>query len=259
MLGNILSGITSLASGLFGANRAEKAADDQARLQRQFAQNAIQWKVADARKAGVHPLYALGAQTTSYQPVSVGDPLPGALHDMGQDISRAVAATSPESVRTGTLAQLAVERAGLENELLRTQIGKLKAPAVGPGFPGDETIIDGQGNALIKKNPLPMVRTRPGSEFKEPGAVPDVGWAKTPTGFVPIPSLDVKQRIEDNLPHEWSHYFRNNILPALPFGAGRMSPPFPARPGERWVYEAGEYRLKPVKPRGSFRGYLNFN
>lgn len=38
-------------------------------LQREFAQMGIQWRVQDAIAAGVSPLFALGAQTPSYQPV----------------------------------------------------------------------------------------------------------------------------------------------------------------------------------------------
>lgn len=39
------------------------------RNQREFAQNSIQWKVNDAKKAGIHPLMALGNNATSYTPV----------------------------------------------------------------------------------------------------------------------------------------------------------------------------------------------
>ena len=46
-----------------------------AALQREFAQSGIQWKVADAKKAGLHPLAALGAQTASASPsYQAGDP-----------------------------------------------------------------------------------------------------------------------------------------------------------------------------------------
>lgn len=39
--------------------------------QKEFAQKGVQWKVEDAKKAGLHPLYALGATTTSFSPVPV--------------------------------------------------------------------------------------------------------------------------------------------------------------------------------------------
>lgn len=109
--------------------------DDQAKLQKQFAQNAIQWKVDDAKKAGVHPLYALGANTTSYSPVSVGMPDLGA---MGQDIGGAIdrASSQPDKV-SGQLAVLALRRAGLENDLLEAQIARARLNVAGSA-PGPE-------------------------------------------------------------------------------------------------------------------------
>ncbi len=35
---------------------------------KEFAQNQIQWRTEDAQEAGVHPLFAMGASTTSFQP-----------------------------------------------------------------------------------------------------------------------------------------------------------------------------------------------
>lgn len=44
-------------------------------MQKEFAQHGIQWKAADARLAGLHPLAALGAQTTAASPsYAAGDP-----------------------------------------------------------------------------------------------------------------------------------------------------------------------------------------
>lgn len=38
--------------------------------QKEFAQNAIQWRVADAKAAGLHPLFALGGSGAAYSPAS---------------------------------------------------------------------------------------------------------------------------------------------------------------------------------------------
>lgn len=51
----------------------KKMLKKQLAYQREFAQNGIQWRVADAKAAGIHPLAALGAQTMSYEPQYVGD------------------------------------------------------------------------------------------------------------------------------------------------------------------------------------------
>lgn len=111
----------------------------QQQMQEKFAKNAIQWKVEDARRAGIHPLYAMGANTMSYTPTSVGDN--GSFASMGADLGRAVEAANTQSGRAidGTIGKLALERAGLENDLLRAQIASTRvrtmAPQVGPPMP----------------------------------------------------------------------------------------------------------------------------
>lgn len=135
--GPLISAVGSLFGGLLGKSSQEKANEQNIKLQKQFAQEGIQWKVADAVKAGVHPLYALGAQTTAFSPSVVGDTaLPNALQNMGQDIGRAVGARmTPEGKAAATIAALQVERAGLENDLLRSQIRAINAPGSPPGVP----------------------------------------------------------------------------------------------------------------------------
>jgi len=110
-------------------------ANQEAARQREFAQNAISWKVADARNAGVHPLYALGANTVSYSPQTIGlekeSGVGSALADAGQDLSRAFKAQMPAEARVSESAaaieKLSVQRAGLENELLATKIAREKS------------------------------------------------------------------------------------------------------------------------------------
>ena len=68
----MLNFLGSIAAPLIGGLFNNRRQDQQSDLQREFAQNGIRWKVADAEAAGIHPLAALGAQTTPYQPVSIG-------------------------------------------------------------------------------------------------------------------------------------------------------------------------------------------
>lgn len=75
-LGAVLPAATSILGGL-RSDKGAKAANEQAAalareniaLQKQFAQEGIRWRVKDARAAGVHPLFALGANTQSFSPV----------------------------------------------------------------------------------------------------------------------------------------------------------------------------------------------
>lgn len=85
----------ALTSRLLNDRSAEKSAHINADLQREFAQNGIQWRVADAKKAGIHPVYAMGGGGVSASPVAVGSQ-DSSISDfgsmMGQDLSRAEAA-----------------------------------------------------------------------------------------------------------------------------------------------------------------------
>lgn len=64
----MFSAIGSIIGGIMGASSAAK----DRKLQIKFAKNGIQWRAADARAAGIHPLAALGAQTPTYTPVGDG-------------------------------------------------------------------------------------------------------------------------------------------------------------------------------------------
>lgn len=147
---------------------ANKANSEQAALnyeqQKEFAQHGIRWKVADARAAGLHPLAALGAQTTSFSPIAIGqtpDPIGGYLADMGQNIDRALDQTrtrteraealrDAEARRTRSLERqeqmdsLNVERhraelqhMDMQNQLLASQIARYKSAQLGPGMPSN--------------------------------------------------------------------------------------------------------------------------
>lgn len=135
-LGNLFGGVTRTIGSFLDRDHAESRQDEiwnrNAALQREFAQSGIQWKVADARKAGIHPVYALGGQTHAASPIAVGD-TPGigaSMAEMGQDISRAFNATRSSGARQTafdeTVQKLTLQKMGLENDLLASQIKRLQ-------------------------------------------------------------------------------------------------------------------------------------
>lgn len=145
----LISAGASIIGGLLGqksAKDAQKSNEDinaqNIALQKEFAQNSIQWKTEDAKKAGVHPLYALGAPTYSYNPSSVGavadNSLGAGLANAGQDISRAMLASSDQDTRNvafeSRVNALQLTRMGLENDLLAAQIAKERSQ-IGPAMP----------------------------------------------------------------------------------------------------------------------------
>lgn len=155
MIGDLISAGMKLVGGMMDRSaakdantRAEAARAENIQLQREFAQNGIRWKVDDARAAGIHPLYALGANTVSFSPVSVGSAintsLGSSLASAGQDISRAVDATrtAPERLVAREATKLQLEGMQLDNDIKRAtyassmqrlaQNANPPIPAIGP-------------------------------------------------------------------------------------------------------------------------------
>lgn len=241
MIGPLIAAGASLAGSLLGRSDAKR----QEANQREFAQNGIQWKVNDAKKAGIHPLYALGAQTVSYSPVTAGTDFSA----IGQNLGRAMDATRTGSQRidayTQTVQELQLKRMGLENELLSSQIANIRQAGGNPQFPGDKFLLDGQASSgLVKDGPLKRVNANPGQPSAEPGAITDVGYSRTQRGWQPVPSNDVKQRIEDNIFQEVMHAIRNNIAPN--WSSNYFNPPKHVKlaPWQYWAMENGEYVIK---------------
>lgn len=181
--------IAKAAGDIFGAGESRKQAHEQMDMQREFAQQGISWKVADAKRAGIHPLYALGASTHSYSPVTVGQADYG---QMGQDLTRAFMEPRNNQDRLGEFMKaqegaqgqrdalkkaefqrdtlFAEDVAGrrqsnigqqLENEMRRLQIRRLMQQ-LGPGMP----------NALGSVDPFGVIKTEPSEQKSRDPDVP---------------------------------------------------------------------------------------
>lgn len=268
--GAVIAAGASLAGSALSSRNSEKDRDSQASMhgenlamQRQFAQEGIRWRVADAKAAGIHPLYALGAQLPSYSPstyIPGGDSGAGAhLAQAGQDIGRAVDATRTSPERSNArLEALALTRGELENELLRAQIAKLyQTPS--PSMPSSGSqLIPGQAdierNGLVVtpsrqhvvEKPQEVTRSSPFNASQEPHPINDVGFVRTPTGLAPVPSKDVKERIEDQAIPEIMWSLRNNLIPSL--GEQSNAPPKSMLPdgAYSWRWEVTRQEWQPV-------------
>ncbi|UDN67490.1 DNA pilot protein [robinz microvirus RP_32] len=238
MLGELIGAGASILGGVMG----QSSRDKDRKMQKEFAQSGIQWKVEDAKKAGIHPLAALGAQTTSFAPVSAGEPsIASGLAAGGQDISRAINQTTGSGARmdayTKTIQDLNIQRMGLENQLLGSQIAKINQAGMPPPMPGqgDRFLIDGQSNSpLVKDTPLKRIVSDPLNPHSESGAVPDMGFARTPTGWAPVMSKDFQERSEEDKIGELFWNIRNRLGPTL---TGVGNPPgAPISDKEYWFY-----------------------
>lgn len=84
--------------------------------QKEFAQNSIQWRVQDAQKAGVHPLYAVGmGQAPGYTPSSSFE-----TNSMGEAIAQA------GNKFGDAMGQLGMMNAMLQNDKLNQDVQTAK-------------------------------------------------------------------------------------------------------------------------------------
>lgn len=253
-LGGLASGFMNLIGGKSAQDKSaetQMAINEQnVALQREFAQNGIQWKVDDARRAGIHPLAALGAPTTSFSNLvgpTVGQEGEG-IQKAGQDIGRAMsAASSMDTKYDEAVKKITIQKGELENALLASQIAKTNAPSVGPSMPtaNQRWLVDGQGqtaipmpspNPLIKEGPMKRTVSDPGNPVIEPGAVADVGFSRTKDGYAPVPSSDVMGKMSNDMPGIIMWNLRNRVLPSI--GLNQTPPNVPVPKGyEYWNYD----------------------
>ena len=237
------SGLKALAPGVAGAFGlfgdddknafAREMFDKNVALQKEFAQNGVSWKIEDAAKHGIHPLAAIGASGTSFSPVAVGESGTSERERfaaIGQDISRAMSAGLGAPERSALISDLQVERAGLENELLRSQIGRLNSAQSGPAMP-------------VSVKPLEVNASDPLNSACVPAPVTDYGYVRTADGGLAIvPSTDAKERIEDAAIPEGFHALRNNLMPNF---NSKAHSPDPSRYPPPKGYDS--YKWSPVK------------
>lgn len=172
-----------------------------AALQREFAQMGIRWRVQDAKAAGLHPLAALGMQPAQASPSYSLPP-----YSPGMDVSRAARAGMTNSDRVLNMMELlSLQRAGLENELLASQIARMRGDA--PPVP--------------EYNPQPHEPVMASSHDMslDPGGINSITYARMPGGKVMVtPSKDIKERLEDNATMEtmWEVLIRTGKVPQPP-------------------------------------------
>lgn len=143
---------TAGASYWYNLLEARRARQEEYRRQKEFAKHGVRWRAADAKAAGMHPLFAFGGNLAGYSPsaavVSGGDGgfaetdngMGEAMSRAGQDISRAVAAQETEDQRAERLMRLKVLEAAAEKDFALAAEARSRIPGhsqVGPSFPSD--------------------------------------------------------------------------------------------------------------------------
>jgi len=218
--------------------------------QKEFAQNGLRWKVEDAKRAGIHPLAALGGTGSLYAPAATtiasggsGPDYAGAFANAGQNVMRAVNATRTSEEREAAQLQtsqqlrmneLEVEGKMLHNDLMRSQIAQQNSMA-NPPFP-------------TLKKPAEITMNQPGKPNQEAGSITDVGWVRSGDGgLTPVPSKDAKERIEDQVVQETLWSIRNNMWPNSVFNnSSSQKPSLDLLPKGAVDWEWNGFNYRPV-------------
>lgn len=236
---------------------ASRDASQNRKAQYDFAQRGLQWKVADAKKAGLHPLAAINATGAFYSPVH--SDAPSFARDAGQDLSRAVT-TAMTARERRLLEHNAVVRQQMEDDrnlresnarientqadtaLIRSQVARNNSAQVGPPAPD-------AAPGSVDVFPDSVIVGSPGEPSRSPGTVTDFAFGESSRGPTIVPSADMKQRVED-MPSEWQWFLRNGLFPDdNVFRSLERSRP--SRPGHEWRYDPimGHFWQRPLNGR----------
>lgn len=243
--GSLISAGANILGGLFSSNSNARAMRQQIKYQKEFAQHGVRWRVADAQAAGLHPLYALGANTPSFSPVYSSDSMGPAIAAAGQDIGRAVAAgMTPQERALHALALRKAEADLAESDarrlVLRTEaLRNLSDISAGKGMPNvnmpeadliGETASTAGGAKLVppevqmSRPAEPAITAGPAGpsfrEYKLPGGLPvllpsanDVGEAMESLSESPLFAWIVYKENVARYGEEWGRQFRERYAP----------------------------------------------
>lgn len=249
--GAALGALGSLGSTLLGSSAAAKnnknafrLAQRQAVFQENLVRHGIKWKVEDAKEAGIHPLYALGASIPSYSPVSANFTTPdySGLASAGQNIGRAIDtyATSGERSRQRGIAEayknLQLENMKLQNARLASEVDYINSnrrlldqPGHPPGISMKRTSLPGQIVKPVLSEETVVTKKRP---YDEPAVNPAYRAVRGPGNTITFTLSDkFKEAVEDS-PQEvmaQADLYINQM-------SGRLRPKEAPPPGTYWKF-----------------------
>ncbi|MEM2002527.1 MAG: hypothetical protein QXT77_07790 [Candidatus Methanomethylicaceae archaeon] len=185
-------------------------------LQREFAQAGIRWKVEDAKAAGLHPLYAIGAAPATFSPSIPAMVTPDrsglgrGLAEAGQHLGRAVSAQQTPDQRAITQATLAHLVAQTQKEEAMAMYYASEAARnrqnafTSSGLP-EATVEVGP---LVKTVPDEVISHDPRDPSRTAGVHPGTTTYTMPGGIkLRLPSEQMKESIEDIPTLAWPFIF----------------------------------------------------
>lgn len=286
-VGGALGAVGSVVGGIVGNSMSSASAANLSQQnyerQKEFAQNGIRWRVADAKAAGLHPLVALGASGASYSPSGViGGTDTSFIADvatnLGQGIERAVSAKQQREERLRTQAmmdqklQLDMQTSRAQTDLLDAQTAQIKqdmalqlarssARAIAsqqqvPEMPDMKGgVIAGQGQSYptgktqVEISKVPTSNS--GDSSTQAGTPPDSRLYRTLDGFAVLPNESTGD-VLDAVPGAGLQWAYRNLL--VPYLANYLPLTDARRPADHYFdLLSGSYR-----PGRRFRDYFGY-
>lgn len=234
--GSILGSALGAVTGIFGAYQSAKSqnaanaqnaaiAREQIEYQKELAKNQVQWRTEDAKKAGLHPLAALGVSPMSYSPVSgsaVGSTydysgVGQSLRQMGQDIDRARMAGLDRQERKKALelqdtqTALALKNQELNNQILEQELISRRVQLFQQLMPGMASLhgLDRRKYAIPGQDDAVMPR----AEGTVATGDKQYQFMQQPNGAYSLePGNDWTQAYEDKLLLEWWPIIKTKLM-----------------------------------------------
>lgn len=184
----------AIAGGLISRDANKDIANEANQLQIYAMQHGISDRVADAKRAGLHPLYALGAPPMNMNPIAIQDTLGPAMVQAGQSIGSSLSRMSSTAEREKEQLELAALRANINESDARRQLliseaafkaqaGMISAPAPPLGIHQE-----GKGpisNPAVSSGQAPNVPAGFYEVKPAPVTSPKVGWPNVAAGINP--------------------------------------------------------------------------
>lgn len=253
LVGTGVSAATSLIGGEQARRSASQAADSNAKMQREFAQHGVSWRVADAKAAGVHPLAALGANLSNPSPVYFGNT--SGIAEAGQEIRKGMA----DFAKLQNVADLKIKEATVKKIEAEADVLGRMGQNVGPNGLVERQ-FDVDGTKFIQTE-QPMVKyskylgTEAGTNpyFKE--YIDDAGFLRR------YPTQELIDLISEDFPTKAGYHIKN-VVDFFNQARSRNYPTLDPGHGRQWrwkpsfgMWQAVELERHKVYPKSNFKRY----
>lgn len=267
-MGGLFGAIGNIIEGQNNRTHQNQVQDKNWRWQTIFAQNGINWRVQDAKRAGIHPLAALGAQTTAGVPTYIGGLGNQGYGEFGKSIGDNIMAyLNRHKIKEQEEANAEILKEKVKQERIQTKLMNRELGPQGNVTPFDPQmdVINGKANPGTVSVPAQITKSnRLGYTAGFPAL--ETGYIDKDAYFTPTISRDLAESFEQDKVEGWRYTWKKFVdfamsksfalqkdmreSKAFDMWLQRVRKHIPEKiPDERftWVYDLYKHRFKAVK------------